>query len=447
MSRKLPRIAAEIMNRPLLCEQGYVETMLHFLGERVGVDNSSLSPASYEARDFSPSERVGVAHIPIIGSLTHRAGFLDAESGMTSYDSISSELDRAVAAGVGTILLEIDSPGGMVSGAFDLADKIFAIANDESKPRVVAFARDSAMSAAYLLGSQANEFYGTQTAQVGSIGVVVAHYDRSKQLEMAGIKPTFIFAGDQKIDGTSALPLPDDVRERIQGEINETYEMFVAAVASGREMDEAAVRDTQAGIMKASAAVEANLLDGVMTMEQVLEIASMAPQTRGVGMSRETMYTQAQLDERVEAARSEAAKAAAEAATEAVTAERARISTIMSSEAWNGREALGKKMISKGMSAEDAIDIMMAAPVEKSSDARETARSEPAKEPAKAEAGAAQKKALEALASDNPDVGPDVADDGKQAAASATVDPQAQREAEARAEAKKFAAARRMRRG
>ena len=52
--------------------------------------------------------------------------WLDAESGLQSYESIRADFQDAVRdPRIHGILLDVDSPGGEVGGLFDLADEIY----------------------------------------------------------------------------------------------------------------------------------------------------------------------------------------------------------------------------------------------------------------------------------------------------------------------------------
>ncbi|WP_317889653.1 Clp protease/crotonase-like domain-containing protein [Roseicitreum antarcticum] len=69
----------------------------------------------------------GIAVIEIAGTLVHRGAWIGQSSGMTSYEGIAAQLQAALSdPGVRGIALDIDSFGGEVAGAFDLADRIRA---------------------------------------------------------------------------------------------------------------------------------------------------------------------------------------------------------------------------------------------------------------------------------------------------------------------------------
>lgn len=75
---------------------------------------------------------------------------------------------------VKAVLVRIDSPGGTVAGAFDLARDVAALS--AAKP-VHAYIEDLGASAAYLQAAQMTAISANANAEVGSIGTVGVVYD------------------------------------------------------------------------------------------------------------------------------------------------------------------------------------------------------------------------------------------------------------------------------
>ena len=208
------------------------------------------------------------AVIPICDTLVHRGSWIDAESGMASYEGIRQQLRAALAdEEITGIILDIDSPGGEVAGCFDLADEIAAARG--TKP-ILAVANEMAASAAYALGSAAERLFVTRTAMVGSIGVVAMHVDMSKFDEKMGVKYTPIYAGARKVDFSEHAPLGAEAKSLAQAEIDKTYDLFVQTVARNRRLDERAVRETEAAIYSGADAVKAGLADEVGTLQEAV---------------------------------------------------------------------------------------------------------------------------------------------------------------------------------
>lgn len=205
----------------------------------------------------------GVLSIPVSGVLLNK--FPWATGWATGYEYIYQALKRGIAdEDVKGIAILIDSPGGMVAGNFDLVDRMFAMRGE--KP-IKAFANDSAYSAAYSIASAADKISVSRSGGVGSIGVVTLHVDYSAALDTAGIKVTFIFAGKHKVDGNAYEPLPAAVQKKIQARIDALYGDFVSIVARNRDMDEKAVRATEAETFMASEAIANGLADEAGTFE------------------------------------------------------------------------------------------------------------------------------------------------------------------------------------
>ncbi|RRC34444.1 S49 family peptidase, partial [Escherichia coli] len=129
------------------------------------------------------------------------------------------------------------------------------------------------------------------------------HVDVSKQVEKKGVVVSFIYAGDHKIDGNPFAALSDEVRASIQTSVDRLYGEFVSAVASNRDLDEKAVRATQARVYGPEEAYELGLVDGVGGLGSVLAAftdhlnrPSVGYTPHGDSMSKELIYDQAALD-------------------------------------------------------------------------------------------------------------------------------------------------------
>lgn len=209
-----------------------------------------------------------VAVLNISGGLVSRPMPGMCDDGPLSYEAIRDALDASMADdSVTAIVMRMDSPGGMVSGCFDLTDHIHA--SRGTKP-IVAVVDDMAYSAAYALASACDEVWVSRTGGVGSIGVVAYHVDQSGLNEKVGLKVTPIYAGGHKVDFSPHAPLSDDAREREQGEVDSLYQTFVASVAAYRGMNEDDVRGTDAMTYTGAAAVSAGLADKIGTFRDAL---------------------------------------------------------------------------------------------------------------------------------------------------------------------------------
>jgi signal peptide peptidase SppA len=167
---------------------------------------------------------------------------------------------------VKTIVLDIDSPGGAVTGTQEAADAVFAA---RGKKPVIALVNSLAASAAYWIASQATQIVGVPSADVGSIGVFMLHMDYSGMLKQEGIKPTFIFAGKHKIEANPYEPLVPTAKTYLQSEVDTIYAAFIANVARGRRTSTANVQANfgQGRCVMASAAMLAGMLDRIEALD------------------------------------------------------------------------------------------------------------------------------------------------------------------------------------
>ncbi|MDF1627025.1 MAG: S49 family peptidase [Parvibaculaceae bacterium] len=380
---------------------------------------------SYQLRDQ-------IAILRLHCSLWHDDYMVD---GYYGYGGLSLQLRTALAdPDVAAILLDIDSPGGMVDGLFTLTDEMLSLRG--TKP-IWSFVNESCFSAAYAIASATDRILLPRSGECGSIGVVMMHFDESSLLERIGLKVTPVFSGDHKVDGAWWAALPDDVKARLQEGVDEYRLMFAETVSIGRTLDLEAVMNTEALTYRGEMAVEMGLADEVMSAADAFQAlkaqVETSDQTGSTGaaakpVAKETdMSMKQKMKARVEAMRgkpkpaasetpadddedeetpSEEEEAAAEeeedvdAASDeddaepnedaeedddekeeasAASRERQRISAILTSKEAKGREGMAQKLaFETKMSAKSARGLLAAAPKGGDSFATRMAREKPA---------------------------------------------------------------------
>jgi signal peptide peptidase SppA len=212
----------------------------------------------------------GVAVIALHGVIMPKAGGIREMSGGTSVESFRNDFRAALASpDVGGIVIDVDSPGGMVDGVPEMAAEIRAARG--AKP-IVAVANTEAASAAYWLASQADQLVATKSSRVGSIGVVSAHEDESAKNAAEGVKTTLVSAGQFKTEGNPFEPLSEDARAHLQSMVDEFYGMFVSDVAKGRKTQVDAVRQGfgQGRLVTATDALDTGMIDQITTIDSVI---------------------------------------------------------------------------------------------------------------------------------------------------------------------------------
>ena len=247
-------------------------------------DDSTLLAALATRRANGPSAQAattgGVAVIPVHGVIAPRLNLVSEMSGGTSFEGLSASLQAALKdPDVGTIVLDINSPGGSVAGATEFAAEV--LAGRAVKP-ILAVANHQMASAAYWLASSASKIYASKSALVGSVGVYMAHTEMSKALATLGVTKTYIAAGEHKVDITDTTPLSEAGIAQIQATVDAAYEHFIGDIAKGRSVTAASVRTGygKGQVLTAAAALEAGMIDGIATLDATIARASGTPGRR-----------------------------------------------------------------------------------------------------------------------------------------------------------------------
>jgi capsid assembly protease len=251
------------------------EPIVPLIGEWSGMTRDDLrelsSLAFYDVPDEPEPEDVGaVRTVPLKGLLMpDMGGFLGFLLGAGGLSSFRQQFTAAVDdAKIKRIVLDIDSPGGMV----DMIPETAELIRTAGKP-VTAVVNTLAASAAYWLAAGAREIVVTPSGEAGSIGVYSIHRDESEKNQAEGVKYTIVRAGRYKAEGMPMETLTDDAHDHMQEGVDDYYEMFVKAVARGRK---AKADDVKRGFgqgrsLPAARALKAGLVDRVATLDTVIE--------------------------------------------------------------------------------------------------------------------------------------------------------------------------------
>ena len=312
-------------------------------GEKVEFPEAQRGPAGNRAEE-GYQVLDGVALLPVYGVLAKRMNLLTEISGGTSMELLGRDFARALAdPKVKSILLDTDSPGGTVDGTEALAAQIYAA---RGRKPIVAFANGLMASAAYWVASAADQVVAPETAQVGSIGVIAMHYDRSEQDQKLGVKRTAIYAGQYKRAGGDEQPLSDEDREYLQERVDDYYALFLEAVARQRGVDSGQAHQQMGDgrLFMGKKALKAGLIDQIGNFNQALALARAKGGAMPDKLSRETLQAEnpelfrallaegaasVTLDAALAKNPDAAEKLRAEARETGVQAERARVVEIM----------------------------------------------------------------------------------------------------------------------
>jgi signal peptide peptidase SppA len=212
--------------------------------------------------------RDGVAIIPVIGVIFPRASLFTEISGGVSVQTLASDFQAALDnPAVKSIVLNIDSPGGEVTGVSEFANMIYAA---RSQKKITAYVMGWGASAAYWIASAAEKVVIDSTAEVGSIGVIAAYQDAREKDSKNGIKTHEI------VSSVSPNKRPDPAtaegKSQIQAVVDDLGEIFVNTVARNRGVSADVVRSDfgKGGVFVGEKAVKQGLADSVGSLEQVI---------------------------------------------------------------------------------------------------------------------------------------------------------------------------------
>lgn len=196
----------------------------------------------------------GVAVIPLHGALyANNDGYGD------SYPEFVAMLDHANSnIAVQKIVLDINSPGGQVLG---LPNAVEAVKN--SKKPVFSFATGLMASAAYAIGSQAKKIASLKQVEtaIGSIGVIMTHFDMSKMYQDDNIDITVIKSGEKKDAGSPYRPITNSEKLEFQDEIDSIMNWFTDVVYQKRPTSKQKIIDMQAAVYNTEDAIKNKLID------------------------------------------------------------------------------------------------------------------------------------------------------------------------------------------
>jgi signal peptide peptidase SppA len=300
----------------------------------------------------------GIAVISIMGVMGRRMNIIEKASGGVSSEILLKDMERAIdSPDVLGMILHFDSPGGMVDGTRELAEYVSMAG--QIKP-IVAYTDGVMASAAYWMGSAAGEIIAYPTAQVGSIGVVTMHVDRSGQDKKAGIQRTFVYNGKYKRIAADNKPLDDEGKSYLQEMVDGIYEIMVKDIAGFRGADPEDIYGQESRVYLAGQALKQGLVDKVGSFNDAYTNLK-----RRIGImdknELKTQYGSLYQEVKEEGIAGASANDIAEHHPEKIDAwkqegmeqERKRIAEIREA-AFDGQDELVDKLIAEGVTADDA---------------------------------------------------------------------------------------------
>lgn len=248
-----------LLTRPLMVTPAALEAAVRLIDRDPAVRAvEGRKGAAVDNAEAGMTRHGSTAVIPVVGPIFRYADWFTDLCGGATVESIARDLTAAVEdPSVRSVVLNFDSPGGEAAGIGELAQMIRGAAG---RKRVVAYADGMACSAAYWLASAASEVVCSESAMLGSIGVVMGY---TKTADRPGVK-TYEFVSSQS---PNKRPDPDTEtgRSEIQRTVDDLADVFIKAVASYRGVSAKTVASDfgRGGVLVGRKAVAAKMADRV----------------------------------------------------------------------------------------------------------------------------------------------------------------------------------------
>jgi len=191
-------------------------------------------------------------------------------------------------AGVKAVVIEIDSPGGTVSGSDRIYEALSRLARE--KP-VIAFSPELCASGGYLVACAARRLIVQPAAIVGSIGVISIHPIAADFMQRFGLAVRVTKSGDLKDSGAFwREPDQKDIAKE-EALVDEFFQLFLERIESGRGMDPARLRELATGeVFSGRQAVANGLADQLGDLDDAVRLAAkeagVKPRSRWFGVRR-----------------------------------------------------------------------------------------------------------------------------------------------------------------
>lgn len=169
---------------------------------------------------------------------------------------------------VKAVVVRIDSPGGVVGPSQEIWSAVKRL--KEKKPVVVSMGSVAA-SGGYYIAAPATLIYANPGTITGSIGVLMKFSNLEGLMGKVGMKSFTLKTGKFKDVGSPSRSMSEEEKAMLQSVIESTHSQFVKAVAEGRKLPEAQVREIADGrIFSGEQALGIKLIDRLGTLQDAV---------------------------------------------------------------------------------------------------------------------------------------------------------------------------------
>lgn len=207
------------------------------------------------------------------GLWSKAVGVIEVRGVINDADKIIDSIRRfAKADHVRAVVLRVESPGGGVTPSQEIYRELTRLR--EKKP-VIASLGGVAASGGYYIASACSTIVANPGTITGSIGVIMETVNVQGLLEKLGVKGVVIKAGTYKDLGSPLRDMSPEERQILGTMLNDVHKQFIAAVATGRHMDEAKIQTLADGrVYSGEQALRLGLVDQLGNFQDAITLAA-----------------------------------------------------------------------------------------------------------------------------------------------------------------------------
>jgi len=207
------------------------------------------------------------------GLWSEAVGVIEVRGVITDADKIVDSIRRfAKADHVRAVVLRVESPGGGVTPSQEIYRELTRLR--EKKP-VIASLGGVAASGGYYIASACSTIVANPGTITGSIGVIMETVNVQGLLEKLGVKGVVIKAGTYKDLGSPLRDMSPEERRILGTMLDDVHRQFIAAVATGRHMDEAKIQPLADGrVYSGEQALRLGLVDQLGNFQDAITLAA-----------------------------------------------------------------------------------------------------------------------------------------------------------------------------
>ncbi|MDI6809520.1 MAG: signal peptide peptidase SppA [Candidatus Eisenbacteria bacterium] len=195
-------------------------------------------------------------------------GTIDGEASSVVSQLERHKEDRSVKA----VVIRIDSPGGGVAASQEIYEQVGKV-RKAGKPVVISMAGVAA-SGGYYVSCGADSIVANPGTLTGSIGVIMSYATGQELLKKLGLRFEVVKSG--KFKDTGAIyrsPTPEE-RKYLVGIMDDVYDQFVDAVATGRKLERMKVLSIADGrVFTGRQALSLGLVDKMGDLDDAIRVA------------------------------------------------------------------------------------------------------------------------------------------------------------------------------